>query len=148
MAKIFISSLIEAPIEDVWARIRDFNALPDWHPAVADSSIENGEPSDKVGCIRNFNLVDGGNIRERLLTLSDAEHLCTYSILESPMAVEDYVATLRLLQITDGKRTYAEWTAEFNCPPEEEEGLVDLIGDGVFQGGFDSLKGIVEHRSG
>ena len=148
MAKIFISSLIEAPIEDVWARIRDFNALPDWHPAVADSSIENGEPSDKVGCIRNFNLVDGGNIRERLLTLSDAEHLCTYSILESPMAVEDYVATLRLLRITDGKRTYAEWTAEFNCPPEEEEGLVDLIGDGVFQGGFDSLKGIVEHRSG
>lgn len=148
MAKVFVSSVIEASIEEVWARIRDFNALADWHPAIADSTIENGEPSDKVGCIRNFNLIDGGNIRERLLTLSDAEHLCTYSILESPMAVEDYVATLRLLPITDGNRTYAEWTAEFNCPSEEEEGLVNLIGGGVFQGGFDSLKGILEDRSG
>jgi hypothetical protein len=140
MARVFISSVIEISIEGVWARIRDFNALPDWHPAVANSSIENGDPSDKVGCIRNFNLIDGGNIRERLLALSDTEHLCTYSILESPMAVKSYVATLRLLPITDGNRTYAEWTAEFNCLEEEEESLVNFIGGSVFQGGLDSLK--------
>ena len=30
MAKIFRSSVINAPIDEVWARIRDFNALPDW----------------------------------------------------------------------------------------------------------------------
>ncbi|MBW2632340.1 MAG: hypothetical protein JRC90_11410 [Deltaproteobacteria bacterium] len=29
MAKIFRSSVINAPIDEVWARIRDFNALPD-----------------------------------------------------------------------------------------------------------------------
>ncbi|NNJ74305.1 MAG: hypothetical protein HKP56_04035, partial [Anderseniella sp.] len=28
--------------------VRDFNALPRWHPRIADSQIENGEPSDKV----------------------------------------------------------------------------------------------------
>lgn len=74
MAKIFTSSVINAPMEEVWAKIRDFNALPGWHPAVADSHIENAGPSDRVGCIRNFNLKDGGNIREQLLTLSDVEH--------------------------------------------------------------------------
>ena len=140
MAKIFTSSVINAPIDEVWAKIRDFNALPDWHPAIADSQIENGEPSGKVGCIRNFNLKDGGNICEQLLALSDAEHLCTYSILESPMPVENYVATLCLLPITDGNRTYVQWTAEFDCSPEEEEGLINQIGNGVFQGGFDALK--------
>jgi len=36
MAKIFRSSVINAPIDEVWARIRDFNALPDWHPANQD----------------------------------------------------------------------------------------------------------------
>ena len=144
MAKIFVSSVIKAPVDDVWAKIRDFNALPDWHPAIADSHIENGEPSDKVGCIRNFNLKDGGNIREQLLTLSDVEHLCTYSILESPMPLENYVATVRLVPITDGNRTYAEWTAEFNCSPEEEEGLLDMISNDVFQGGFDALKSALE----
>jgi len=45
-----------------------------------------------------------------------------------------------LMPVTDGNRTYAEWTAEFNCRLEEEDGLVKMIGDGVFQGGFDVLK--------
>jgi hypothetical protein len=144
MAKthVFVSSVIDAPIENVWTKIRDFNALPAWHPAIADSRIEKNEPSDKVGCIRNFNLKDGGNIREQLLTLSDIAHTCTYSILESPMPVENYVATLRLGTITDGNRTYIEWTAEFNCPANVEEEMQNLIGGGVFQGGFNALKSI------
>ena len=140
MARIFTSSVIPAPIEHVWARIRDFDALPAWHPAIADSRIEGGEPSDRVGCVRNFNLKDGGNLRERLLTLSDRERLCSYSILNSPMPLQNYVATLRLLPITDGDRTYAEWTAEFDCAPDDEPELVESIGGGVFQGGFDALK--------
>ena len=142
MAKshIFISSVIDAPIDDVWGKIRDFNALPAWHPSIADSRIENDEPSDKVGCIRNFNLKDGGNIREQLLTLSDVDYQCTYSILISPMPLDNYQATLRLVPITDGNRTYAEWTAEFTCRPEDEEDLVNNIGNGVFQAGFDALK--------
>ena len=142
MAKshIFISSVVDAPIDDVWDKIRDFNALPAWHPSIADSQIENGEPSDKVGCVRNFNLKDGGNIREQLLTLSDVDYQCTYSILISPMPLENYQATLRLVPITDGNRTFAEWTAEFSCQPEDEEALVNNIGNNVFQAGFDALK--------
>jgi hypothetical protein len=142
MAKsnIFISSVIDAPIDDVWDKIRDFNALPTWHPGIADSYIENGEPSDKVGCIRNFNLKDGGNFREQLLTLSDVDYQCTYSILISPMPLENYQASLRLVPITDGNRTYAEWTAEFSCQPDDEETLVNNIGNNVFQAGFDALK--------
>lgn len=143
-AHTLASSVIDAPIETVWAKIRDFNALPVWHPAIADSQIENGEPSDKIGCIRNFNLKDGGNIREQLLALSDIDHTCIYSILESPMPVENYVATLRLLKITDGNRTYIEWSAEFNTPPEAEAEMVALVGGGVFQGGIDALKSILE----
>ena len=142
MTRIVVSSVIDAPVDAVWNTVRDFNALPAWHPAVADSYIEDGEPSDSIGCIRNFNLQAGGNIREQLLALSDVDHLCTYSILISPMPVENYVATLRLLPVTDGNRTYAEWIAEFDCPQEEEDGLIDLIGGGVFQGGFNALKSV------
>ena len=140
MAKVYASSVIAAPADRVWAVVRDFNGLPDWHPAIADSRIEDSEPSDKVGCVRNFNLKDGGNIREQLLTLSDFDFTCSYAILESPMGVRNYVATLRLMPVTDGNRTFAEWTAEFDCPPERERELVDQIGNGVFQGGFDALK--------
>ena len=139
MVKVYVSSVITAPADRVWALIRDFNALPEWHPAVADSRIENNDPADKVGCVRNFQLEDGGNIRERLLALSDFDYSCSYSILDSPMDVHDYVATLKLTPITDGNRTFAEWSADFECPPERERALALQIGDGVFQSGFDAL---------
>jgi hypothetical protein len=140
MPRVYVSSVIDASADRVWSIVRDFNGLPRWMPVVADSRIEGGQPSDKVGCIRNFNLKNGGNIREQLLSLSDYDYTCSYSILESPMGVENYTAILKLMPITDGDRTFAEWTAEFDCDPAREQELVDQIGEGVFQAGFDSLK--------
>jgi hypothetical protein len=124
----------------VWEVIRDFNAMPRWHPLIADSRIENGFAADKVGCIRDFRLRDGGRIREQLLTLSDFDYQCTYSILESPMPIVNYIATLKLTPVTDGNRTFAEWSAEFDCDEAQERELADNIGQGVFQAGFDALK--------
>jgi hypothetical protein len=124
----------------VWAHIRDFNGLPKWVPVVDSSRIEGGLPPDKVGCIRNFSLREGGIIREQLLALSDYEYSCTYSILESPMGVQDYVATLKLTPVTDGNRTFAEWTAEFECEPGRERELAETVGNGVFQAAFENLK--------
>ena len=86
--------------------------------AIAESRIEGGEPADKIGCVRDFRLRNGDRIREKLLGLSDYDMFCTYSILESPMGVENYVATLRLTPVTDGDQTFIEWTAEFDCAPE------------------------------
>jgi hypothetical protein len=140
MARVYVSSIIDAPVAKVWAKVRDFNALPRWVPAVRESRIENGEPADKVGCVRDFHLQNGDHLRERLLGLSDYDMFCTYSILESPMPLTDYIATLRLTPVTDGDKTFAEWTAEFECAPELAADLVTGIGTNVFQAGFDSLK--------
>ena len=141
MAHVYISSVMMAPAARVWSTIRDFNGLPGWHPAISESRIEGGAPADQVGCVRAFRLQDGDFIRERMLALSDYDYSCTYTILESPMNLENYIATLKLKPITDGNRTFAEWLAEFDCSPEQEAQLVEQIGSGVFQAGFDSLKG-------
>jgi hypothetical protein len=138
--KVYVSSVIEAPVDTVWAQIRDFNGLPKWTPFVAESRIEAGLAPDTVGCVRSFRLRDGGIIREQLLALSDYDFQCTYSILESPLGVENYVATLKLTPVTDGDRTFAEWSAEFDCAPDREEELAQRIGQNVFQSGFDALK--------
>jgi hypothetical protein len=140
MIKVYTSTVVNASADSVWAVVRDFNGLPKWTPFVADSRIEGGLPADKVGCIRNFRLKDGGLIREQLLTLSDYDFQCTYSILESPMGVENYVATLKLTPITDGNTTFAEWSAEFDPPLGKERELADNIGQGVFQAAFNHLK--------
>ncbi|HET6157003.1 MAG TPA: SRPBCC family protein [Dongiaceae bacterium] len=140
MVKVYTSSVIDAPASRIWELVRDFNGLPSWHPGIADSRIEGNQPADRVGCIRNFNLKGGGNIREQLLSLSDYDYACSYSILVSPMGVENYIATLKVTPITDGDRTFAEWSAEFDCAPEREAELARLIGQDVFQGGFNALK--------
>jgi uncharacterized protein YndB with AHSA1/START domain len=140
MPRVYVSSVIDAPAAKVWEKVRDFNALPRWHPRIRESRIENGEPSDKVGCVRDFRLQNGDRLREKLLGLSDYDMFCTYSILESPMPLTDYIATLRLTPISDGDRTFIEWTAEFDCAAEAVAELVDGIGNNVFQAGFDALK--------
>lgn len=140
MMRVYVSSVIEAGADSVWARIRDFNGLPQWHPLIADSRIENQQPADRVGCVRSFHTRDGGRIREKLLALSDYDFTCTYEILESPMGVANYVATLKLTPVTDGDACFAEWSAEFDCEEGRERELSDLIGQGVFQSGFDALK--------
>lgn len=140
MVQVYASSVIDASADNVWSRIRDFNGLPLWHPAIADSRIENSQPADRIGCIRHFHLREGGAIRERLLALSDYDYSCSYEILESPMGVERYIATLKLTPVTDGGRCFAEWSAEFECAPGREQELSESIGGGVFQGGFDALK--------
>src|SRR3546814_20678582 len=108
MAEVYASSVIVAPADRVWARIRDFNGLPAWHPLIAESRIEAAAPADQVGCVRAFRLKDGGFIREKLLALSDYDFSCPYSILDSPMVVENYVATRKLTQGPAGHPTHAD----------------------------------------
>jgi hypothetical protein len=140
MIRVYTSSVIDAPAADVWSRIRDFDGLPSWHPRIKDSRIESRLPSDQLGCVRYFHVHDGGLVRERLLALSDYDYSCVYEILESPMGVTNYVATLKLTPVTDGNRCFAEWSAEFDCAPGREAELSLSIGQGVFQTGFDALK--------
>ncbi|WP_354489463.1 SRPBCC family protein [Mesorhizobium robiniae] len=140
MTKVYVSSVIPAPAAEVWKVVRDFNGLPSWAPFVTESRIEQNAHPDQIGCIRNFVLRDGGRIRERLLALSDYDLSCSYAILESPMAVENYISTLSLTPITDGNLTLAEWQAEFDCAPEREAALTHQIGTGVFQAALSALK--------
>ena len=140
MAKAYASCVVAAPVAAVWQVVRDFNGLPDWTGFVVESRIEQNQVSDRVGCIRNFRLRNGGRIRERLLALSDFDMSCTYAILESPMGVENYVATLALSPVTETDATFVEWSAEFDAAPEREDQLSEHIIRNVFQAGLAALK--------
>jgi hypothetical protein len=140
---VYVSSAINAPIDAIWPLVplvRDFNALPAWHPSIARSLIEQNREGTAVGCIRSFVLKGGERVREQLLALSDTHHRFTYSILESDFGRLDYVAEFSLFPITDGNRTFAVWTANFRTVPGQETEKQSMVADGVFQLGFDALK--------
>ena len=134
MVKVRRSTIIEAPVDEVWRILRDFNGHERWHPAVAESRIEEGRQADEIGCVRRFRLADGGILREQLLRLSDRERSFTYCILEAPIPLIDYVATVRLKPVTDGQRTFWDWQSSFRTPAGEEKALVGLVGEEPVEG--------------
>lgn len=140
MALVCESTIIDAPVDAVWRILRDFNGHDRWHPAVATSALEDGRPTDAVGAVRRFRLSDGGELREQLLTLSDAAHTLTYCILEAPLPLMGYVATIRLKPVTDGDRTFWEWRSEFHPPAARRDELVSLVRDGIYRAGFEAVR--------
>ena len=138
--RVVRSTIVDAPIERVWAVLRDFNSHGAWHPAVGESVIEGDEPADRAGCVRNFFLKDGNHIREQLLALSDTDHLSTYCILDATLPMKRYVATARLSRVTDGERTFWHWESSFEVPAGREAEFAGLVGDGVYAGGFEGLR--------
>lgn len=139
MVKVVRSTVMNAPIEAVWDVLRDFNGHDRWHPAVATSQIERGEPSDRVGCVRRFKLADGSELRERLLTLSDLEQTFSYCLLDTPVPLFNYVAHVRLIPVTDGDRTFWEWESRFDTPAGRESELADLVGNDIYSAGFAAI---------
>ena len=141
MAKSYASTVIDAPADQVWSRIRDFNGLSDWHSGlVATSEIEDGKAGDQVSGIRSFTLGDGTHLREQLLEHSDLERSYTYDFQKTPFDVDNYCATIRVTPVTDGNKSFVEWWTTFDCDRDQIGHWESFFANEVFQGGFDALK--------
>lgn len=139
MAEALATTLIDAPVEQVWALVRDFNGLPVWNPAVTDSQIEDGRDADSVGCIRAFHMADGSFVRERLLELDDSRYRMSYNFETPAFPVANYLATLELIPVTNGDKTFARWHASFDEAPEDNGTYGALISTDVFAAGLRAL---------
>lgn len=89
----------------VWAVLRDFDSLARWHPNVAVSRLDREQ---RVGCVRSLTLRQGGLIRERLESLDDQARRTSYTLLEGPLPVSDYLGTLTVRGQAGG--CTVEWT--------------------------------------
>ena len=136
---------IKAPLAKVWAASKDFDGLHTWHPGFAKDVLVKG-PNNKPGTVRALTIKDGPTFTEELLAFSDTDHAYQYRIIESPLPLQDYVATFTVKPGKDGATTVT-WSAKFkrknpaDSPPagEADADAVKLI-TGVFQGGLANLK--------
>lgn len=122
-----------APAEDVWAAIGDFGALDAWHPAFARCEVE--QAGGETLC--TLTTGDGAVLRERLLDHSDSAMSYRYAIIESPLPIEDYVASLAVRAAGGGCRVV--WSSEFAPKGVADDDAQAMIA-GVYQAGLDSLK--------
>lgn len=147
MPKAYASTVLDLPADQVWATVRDFNALPVWaDQVVARSEIEGGKQPDQVGCVRSIHLHDGANIRERLLAFSDQDRFYVYNFEKTPFDVQNYNATLRVTPVTDSGQSFVEWWTTFDCAPADMDQWIDTFANGVFGGGLKNLRTHLSRR--
>jgi hypothetical protein len=134
VAKIDMKTGLNVAADEVWKLIGGFNTLPDWHPAIEKSELED------EGNMRRLSLAGGGTVVEKLVKRDDNERVYTYSIIDSPLPVKNYEATIRVKDDGEGNTT-VEWSSEFEAEGAAENEAMDIIA-GIYQTGFDNLKKI------
>ena len=135
MTKVSMSMNVGAEAKAVWDMIGGFNALPDWHPAIVRSEIE----EDAEGSVRTLHLAGGGKVVERLDKHDEEERSYSYSIVSSPLPVANYSATIRLKDSPDGDGCVVEWESDFEAQGAPEGDAVKAIQD-VYTAGLDNLR--------
>ena len=95
MAKVRMAMDYAVSGEELWKMVGAFGGLSHWHPAIRETTLDGDEKTE--GTVRTLTLVGGGEIVERLETLSDTERLYRYSVLSGPLPVADGICMALLL---------------------------------------------------
>lgn len=138
MSKVYCSAIVPAPVQEVWALIRDFGSFAEWHPVVTESRIEGDQRGDTVGCVRTLPLPDGGSQHEQLLALSDLDHSCAFTITEGPVPLANYLSELRLRRVTADETTFVEWVGQFDVADADEAEVCNTVMT-VYHAGLQAL---------
>lgn len=121
------------PADKVWAAIRDFCSLKEWHPAIADCT-----QTAKNGVTRRTLVTgDGAKIKEVRHFHSDKTMTVTYSIVESPLPVIDYISTMTVTSDGSGKTEFI-WQGRFAAPEGKDKDATDIIRS-IYRAGLDNL---------
>lgn len=131
MAKVSMSTNLNVSADQVWKMIGGFNALPDWHPAVEKSELT------QEGQTRTLSLAGGGTIVEKLEKVDDSARTYTYSIVDSPLPVANYTATIKVSG--EGDNSTIEWSSDYEPMGASPEEAMQAV-QGIYQAGFDNLK--------
>ena len=136
MAKVQVETTLHVPASAVWNMIGGFNELARWHPAVVKSE----EIKEKGGVTaRRLTLSDGGVIVAQLEQHDDKARTYSYSVVETPLPVAGYRASLHVREAADGHSCTVAWISEFE-PSGAPEGEAIKVIRGLYEAGFDNLR--------
>lgn len=121
---------VDRPPATVWKLLGEFNALDVWLPPVRSSTFKGN--ATMPGAVRVLDLGNDATVTEQLLAYSSVERSYSYTFLDSPLPVKNYVATIELRAVADG-RTLIRWHSTF-----ESAGAPDAAASEAIQGIYDA----------
>ncbi|CAD5201075.1 SRPBCC family protein [Pseudomonas sp. FEN] len=133
MAATSVTVEIGMPPEAVWQLMGGFDCLPDWLPSIPSSSLSEG------GRVRTLHTADGVRIVERLEAFDNRARRYSYSFIEKPFPVIDYLATMQVREGNEPHTCVVEWAGIFTPQGVSEEEAVELF-HGIYAEGLAALK--------
>lgn len=134
MANVSKTTTIQAAPDAVWETVRDFGGIHTYVEAITDATTE----GTGIGTMRTLTMRDGAQITERLDHRDDQARELRYSIVQSPLPLEDYVSTARVQAKGPGVCEIT-WSSTFEPKGAPEAEVVELI-EGLYAMGFKGLK--------
>jgi carbon monoxide dehydrogenase subunit G len=127
-----------ASAADVWNKLSDFGGLAGWMPGIKSCEVK----GEGIGAVRTLSM---GPIKivERLEALDPVGRSQSYSLLEGPMPLKNFLATIKVTE-TGASGCRVDWSAAFDLPQGVSEGKIAPGLEGGYGGGLKALKRIVD----
>jgi hypothetical protein len=125
-----VSAASPAAPAAVWAKIGDFCGIGNWHPAIAKCTLS------AEGKIRTLDVKGGGVIHEKQEMRDDTAHSYSYSIVDGPLPVANYLSTISVT--ANGSGSKVTWTGKYDAKGASDPEAKKVI-DGIYQSGLDAL---------
>ncbi|MGG8048201.1 SRPBCC family protein [Klebsiella aerogenes] len=133
MATTTVSIEIPASVDQVWQLMGGFDSLPDWLPFIPKSVVSEG------GRVRTLTTSDGGTVIERLEAFDNRQRNYSYSIIQAPFPVVDYLSTIAVVATADSNITRVEWSGSFT-PVNVSDADAEALFSGIYRDGLQALK--------
>ncbi|HFZ1763352.1 SRPBCC family protein [Klebsiella aerogenes] len=133
MATTTVSIEIPTTVDQVWQLMGGFDSLPDWLPFIPKSVVSEG------GRVRTLTTSDGGTVIERLEAFDNRQRSYSYSIIQAPFPVVDYLSTIAVVATADSNITRVEWSGSFT-PVNVSDADAEALFSGIYRDGLQALK--------
>lgn len=154
--KVVKEVVIKAEPAKVWAVLKDFCSVGQWHTQVASCKLENLKDAESGNELTHHlvALKDGGSILEKLREANDADMKLDYKMVDGPqstIAVSNYRAVMQVKAGPGAGESTVTWTARFynaantmEAPPGRDNPAANAAINGYYDAGLAGLKKMLE----
>jgi hypothetical protein len=136
-----VCRVVETDPQTLWARLADFPRWSDWLLRLASSRMDPAGPTHSPGATRIVGDPQQPIVHEILMAVDAGARTLSYGVASEPVwpvPARQYVATVRLIPLTDRRATVVEWSSRYDCDRRDEE-QIDTVLQGLYEGFIDNL---------
>jgi len=138
MTNVSVKNTINVPADEIWKTLSSFRNVEKYIPLIKSSTVEGSGIGAKRTCIIPSESGQEGKIEEEIKSFDDDGKTFSYSITSSPMPLENYLSTVKVKDLGNG-RCEIEWSSTFEPKGMPEEEVVKMIND-IYVTAIDGLK--------